>query len=274
MRMKRVRLALVALLSICTIPASGGDEPPRVIPLRNTHAHNDYEHKRPLFDALDNGFCSVEADVFLTDGQLLVGHTRADLKPERTLEKLYLDPLRERIKTNRGRVYPDGPTVFLLIDVKTEAGPTYKALDRVLAHYDDILSVTRKNKFEAKAVTVVVSGNCDREAITAQEVRFAGIDGRPADLDATVPAHLMPWISSRWGAHFRWQGDGPMPDEEKAKLKEFVQKAHTHGRLVRFWATPEKVSVWKVLRAADVDLINTDKLAELQKFLLEEQPKR
>ena len=37
----------------------------QVVPLPNAHAHNDYEHKRPLFDALDHGFCSVEADVFL-----------------------------------------------------------------------------------------------------------------------------------------------------------------------------------------------------------------
>src|SRR5262249_42610194 len=153
-------------------------------PLRHAHAHNDYEHKRPLFDALDQGFCSVEADVFLTDGRLLVGHERKDLRPERTLESLYLDPLRESARANGGRVYPGGPTVFLLIDVKTEAGPTYAALDRVLAGYADLLSVVRDGKFEAKAVTAVVSGNCAREAITAQAVRYAAIDGRPPDLDS------------------------------------------------------------------------------------------
>ena len=76
-----------------------------VVPLIHTHAHNDYEHKRPLFDALDHGFCSVEADVFLERDQLLVGHTTQDLQPERTLEKLYLDPLRERVRANNGRVY-------------------------------------------------------------------------------------------------------------------------------------------------------------------------
>src|SRR6516165_11995665 len=83
----------------------------RVVPLRRAHAHNDYEHKRPLFDALDRGFCSVEADVYLIDGKLLVAHDRKDVKPDRTLEALYLDPLRERAKANGGRVYPDGPTV-------------------------------------------------------------------------------------------------------------------------------------------------------------------
>ena len=42
-------------------------------PLGQAHAHNDYYHKRPLLDALSHGFCSVEADVFLKNGRLLVG---------------------------------------------------------------------------------------------------------------------------------------------------------------------------------------------------------
>jgi hypothetical protein len=42
------------------------------VPLTRAHAHNDYLHARPLFDALDHGFCSVEADVWLVDGKLLV----------------------------------------------------------------------------------------------------------------------------------------------------------------------------------------------------------
>jgi hypothetical protein len=79
----------------------------------------------------------------------------------------------------------------------------------------------------------------------------------------------MPWISDRWTAHFHWQGKGSMPPEESAKLRQFVQKAHQHGRLVRFWATPELPAVWRELRSAGVDLINTDKLAELQRFLLD-----
>ena len=94
------------------------------MPLIHAHAHNDYEHKRPLFEALENGFCSVEADVFLVDGKLLVGHTVSSLRPERTLESLYLDPLRERATANGGKIYPGGPTIFLLVDVKTKAKDT------------------------------------------------------------------------------------------------------------------------------------------------------
>ncbi|HEX4350794.1 MAG TPA: hypothetical protein VH251_10415, partial [Verrucomicrobiae bacterium] len=77
--------------------------------LTHAHAHNDYEHTRPLFDALDHGFCSVEADIFLVNGQLLVAHRLNQTSPKRTLQALYLDPLRERMGKNHGRVYAGGP---------------------------------------------------------------------------------------------------------------------------------------------------------------------
>ncbi len=167
-------------------------------PLRHAHAHNDYEHEHPLFDALEHGFCSVEADVFVVGDELLVGHSKKDLRPDRTLAKLYLDPLRERVRANSGRVYAGGPSVFLLIDMKTSAKPTYAVLDRMLSRYDDMLSVTRNGGFEEKAVTVVLSGTirtdrATREFIAEQDTRYAGIDGRKADLDSTAagPSHSL-----------------------------------------------------------------------------------
>jgi hypothetical protein len=82
----------------------------------------------------------------------------------------------------------------------------------------------------------------------------------------------MPWISENWTKLFRWKGGGKMPGEERAKLGDYVTRAHRHGRLVRFWNTPERPAVWAELRAAGVDLINTDKLDELQQFLLHATP--
>lgn len=69
-----------------------------------THAH-DYELDRPLLDALSNGFVSVEADVWLVDGQLLVAHDEVDLDPKRTLESLHRSPARHRQGQGRS-VYP------------------------------------------------------------------------------------------------------------------------------------------------------------------------
>jgi hypothetical protein len=266
-------LLVIAAAAMRTALAAEPDKPKaaqeqkQAVPLRQAHAHNDYEHKRPLLDALEQGFCSVEADVYLVGVELLVGHTRLDLRRERTLEKLYLAPLQERVRSNDGRVYRGGPTLFLLLDVKSEARPTYAAVDKLLAKYGDMLSVTRDAKHQPGAVTVVISGNCDRETILQQKVRYVGIDGRPSDLDSEVPTALMPWISASWGSLFRWKGEGAMPHSERRKLRDVVDKAHRHGRMVRFWATPEKEDVWQELLAAQVDLLNTDRLVQLRQFL-------
>lgn len=235
----------------------------------HAHAHNDYLHERPLLDALDHGFTSVEADVYLVEGELLVAHTRAELKPGRTLKRLYLEPLRERARQGGGRIWPGGPPLTLLVDIKADGEASYQALAKLLAEYNDIISAVRDGRLETKAVTVVVSGERAREAIAADEPRYVGIDGRLSDLDSSAPADLLPLISDNWALQFRWRGEGPFPDVERAKLHDIVRQAHQHGRRVRFWATPEKTAVWRELLDADADLINTDNLAALERFLRE-----
>src|ERR1700756_5050736 len=90
------------------------------LPLVNGFAHNDYKHKHPLFDALDNGFTNIEADVFLKDNKLVVGHFCPIFHYGRTLEKLYLKPLYNRVMENNGYVYANyKQPVILMIDVKT-----------------------------------------------------------------------------------------------------------------------------------------------------------
>lgn len=238
-------------------------------PLIHGHAHNDYLHTRPLLDALDQGFCSVEADIFLVDGKLLVAHNRQATKPERTLQALYLDPLRERIKKNGGRVYPNGPEVTLLIDLKTDWRTIYPVLRGVLKDYADIFSTFRGDQKETNAITAILSGNRSLEMFAGESVRYAGYDGQLADLDLKEPANLIPWISGEWGATFRWTGTGEMAADEKQRLKEIVDKAHRKGRQVRFWGAPDKPAFWSEMLADGVDLINTDNLAGLREFFEE-----
>ena len=239
-----------------------------VVPLVHAHAHNDYEHRRPLLDALQHGFCSIEADVHLVEGKLLVAHDLRDSRPERTLETLYLEPLRQRARKNGGRIYRNGPTIILLVDVKSEAASTYLVLDRVLRQFTDILTRFENTHSEPKAVTVIISGNRDRDFMAKQEIRYAALDGRLPDLQASVAHELIPLISDDWNAHFKWRGDGNVPADEQQKLGEIVTLAHRQGRKVRFWGTPDRVEFWKVLSGAGVDLINADDLAGLRTFLL------
>lgn len=59
----------------------------------NAHSHNDYEKKNPFHEAYNEKFGSIEADVHLVNGKLLVGHDSKDLDASKTLELLYLSPL-------------------------------------------------------------------------------------------------------------------------------------------------------------------------------------
>ncbi|MGC8989946.1 MAG: phosphatidylinositol-specific phospholipase C/glycerophosphodiester phosphodiesterase family protein, partial [Verrucomicrobiia bacterium] len=224
------------------------------VPLARAHAHNDYEHARPLLDALDCGFCSFEADVHLVDGELLVAHDRIRTRPDRTLTALYLEPLRRRVLENGGRVYRGGPVCTLLIDIKSEGEPTYEVLHRQLTRFSDVLTTFADGKIATNALIVLISGNCPRETITVQPLRYAACDGRKADLDSDVPVTLVPLVSERWGGLFKWRGTGPMPESEHALLRALVDKAHARGRRIRFWGTPDTPEFWRVIYDARVDL--------------------
>jgi len=246
-------------------PASANNQ--EIVPLSNAHAHNDYEHTLPLLDALGAGFCSIEADIWLVDGKLLVAHDSEKVKPERTLQALYLEPLKGRIRAKGGRVFPQVPTVTLMIDIKSEAVPTYEVLRSVLAEYREMLSEFRGTNVVTQALTVIVTGNRPIEMIAAEPVRYVALDGRLADLDGNSSANLMPLISDNWKLFFQWRGQGSLPEDERLKLKQYVERAHEQGRRIRFWGAPDKLAAWQELKAAGVDLINTDDLAGLEKFL-------
>lgn len=258
-------LGWVALFGLSLVQAAEG---PVMLP--NAHSHNDYQHRRPCLDALDHGFGSIEADIYLVDDQLLVGHDESDLTPKRTLQALYLDPLRERARQNGGRIYPGGGPIWLLIDLKQPGEAIHETLEKLLAEYDDIISSVVKGQVTERAVRVVLSGDRSWEWLAAASTRHSGGDGRLADLDSPRPAHLMPWISDKWSNRFQWKGKGPLSAEERALLRQYVAQAHAAGRCLRFWAVPDNPTAWKELSAAGVDLINTDKLDELQAFLLKQ----
>jgi glycerophosphoryl diester phosphodiesterase len=245
---------------------------PAVRALPSAHAHNDYEHRRPLQDALDRGFNSVEADVWLVDGELRVAHDLADAKPGRNLESLYLKPLADRVRENHGQVYKRGGGFQLLIDIKSDGPSTYAAVDKALAKYRGISTIFVNGRVLTGAVTSVISGNRPLDDMKAQKLRYAGYDGRLADLQSGMPASLMPLVSDNWTNVFTWQGVGPMPEAEKTKLHDIVVAAHHAGYKVRFWATPDvpgaaREALWRELVAANVDYLNTDDLHGLEDFL-------
>jgi len=234
-------------------------------PLAGAHAHNDYEHTHPLFDALEQGFGSIEPDIYLVDGDLLVAHNREDCRPERNLVKLYLDPLKKKFDANK-EIIPGLKTLILLVDIKSDAVPTYQTLEKQIEPYKPMLTAFEGDGIKTNAVTIILSGNRPREYLAKQSKRWAAIDGRLPDLDENPPRSLIPLISDNWSAHFGWSS-GALPADQAKRLTDIVAKTHQQGRILRFWATPDREEAWNLLYDAKVDLINTDHLPELAAFL-------
>jgi hypothetical protein len=267
-KMGRALLLGCAALLTLALPASGQ----RGV-LTGAHAHNDYEHPRPLLDALDQGFNSVEADVYLVDGELYVAHEREEIRPERTLERLYLAPLRARIQRNGGQVYPGAPPLLLLIDLKTDSTATYARLNQLLRGYADIFTIFAHDSVAEGPVIAIVSGARPEAAMRAAPLRFAAFDGRLPDLArvAPLPPTFMPLVSESWSKISDWDGTGAVPPHLSHELARLTDLAHQQGRRIRFWGSPDTQAAWALLRDAGVDLINTDDLAGLRAFLLRER---
>lgn len=228
----------------------------------NAHAHNDYEHERPLREALQNGFNSVEADVHLYKGELRVGHNIAsDQSP--TLQELYFIPLDSLISANKGSVYAGTQQpFFLMIDLKTDGEETYRRLKSVLHMYKKLLCTER-----ICPVKIFLSGQRPLNTIIKEGYAGIGIDGRPEDLGKQYPVELMPVISDNFANWSSWNGKDTMDAKELERINGLAQRVHAEGKKLRLWAIPDTETAWEVLLDAGVDWINTDRLQELNAFL-------
>jgi hypothetical protein len=233
-------------------------------PLNQGHSHNDYWRPHPLFDALQLGFKSVEADVFLIDTTLQVGHEPAALRPTNTLQSLYLDPLRKMQQT-QGGFYSKPAELWLFVDFKNEGSATYARLRKILARYRNLLS-TPSHPHPA-GVRVILTGGYPRAEVLADPDALVFIDGQLADLGST--ALTICTVNGDWATYFKWNGTGPMPTEEATRLRTWNDQAQRTGQKIRFWnlsaTTPaQRRAMWTTLLHYPAVLVGADELAELK----------
>ncbi|OWT43644.1 Phospholipase C, phosphatidylinositol-specific, X domain protein [Pochonia chlamydosporia 170] len=163
-----------------------------VIPVP-VHSHNDYWRPYPLYSALAAGCTSVEADVWLSPdtSDLYVGHHRSALVPGRTLQSLYLNPLKEildklnptnisDLANNPNGVFQTAPdtTLILLIDIKGNASQIWPIVNKqleplrqkgylsTLEYNSSTSNATLTPTFQRRPITVVASGNIGKSNIT------------------------------------------------------------------------------------------------------------
>jgi hypothetical protein len=256
------KLLLAVLLAACppVLPeVDGGVAPPASL----KHAHNDYEHARPLLDALDQGFESVEADVWLDGDDIGVSHTGVPFKG--SLRALYLDPLAARVAARSGSVHGDRRPFFLWIDLKQGDAKLQELLVTQLAAYDMLSTFSDLGEDRPGAVVVVLTGN---DAAKRALVERPG--PRPYVRDSNFYSPDDPPADGKWAFYavnywgfLAWDGNGAMPAAQRRQLENLVNGARAKGRAIRLFANPDTPAYWREARAAGVDFVNTDKLAEL-----------
>ena len=226
------------------------------------HSHNDYAQKRPFWGAYEAGADSIEADVFLVDGELLVAHSRKELKKENTLRRLYLEPLREVMRKNGGRAYADGKPLQLLVDLKN-GKPVLDRLVEIIEKegYRDCFDIMKN----PSAVRLTITG--DHSKITDFFVYpdYVFFDVPPIRKLADEQYKRVPLISHYARAYTHWRS-GEMSEADKEKIRAAVREAHAKGCKFRLWGYPDNPEAWRLARELGLDYIHTDRPAAAAAF--------
>ena len=212
------------------------------------HSHNDYVQARPFWEAYESGANSIEADVFLADGKLYVAHEKKEINPERTLEKLYLEPLNKILKSKKRQ------ELQILIDLKTSAEPTLQAVSEAIQKYPKLAKAYSKKKY----IKFVISGNRPSMTEYSKYPSYIFFDHQSLSDLSKGDKSKIALVSFSFGSFSKWKGQQPITDEEKLKLRTIIDSVHTYGYPIRFWATPDTPLAWKTLNYLSVDFINSD----------------
>lgn len=225
----------------------------------NAHSHNDYVQAIPFEKAFSLHFGSIEADLFLKDGELYVAHTAAEIDTAKTLRRVYLQPLREKVRAKAGVFGETKQRLQILVDFKTEAAPTMAALLGQLKEFPELTNHPK--------LTFAISGNRPPQAQWPSFPACIQFDGRPNVAYTPEELQKVALISDNFRNYSRWNGKGIIVAEELAPIEKVIAQAHAMGKKFRFWATPDEVNAWKTMIRLGVDYINTDKTDALAGYL-------
>lgn len=235
---------------------------PTTYTTQNAHSHNDYEQKRPFHEAFERNFGSIEADVYLVDGELYVAHDLKNITKERTFKQLYLIPLLEKIQQNKRKVFSKNSQLQLLIDLKT-GGETLKVLESQMKLYRQYFD----NSQNKNAIRIVISGNMPNPSEFEQFDTIFTFDGRKNVKYNTDERKRVVLVSESFSTIGGWAMDGTLKPEVFAKASVFIDSLHKAGKKVRLWGTPNKVNSFDALSKLKVDYIGTDSLQLLHEYL-------
>lgn len=234
------------------------------------HSHNDYEQRFPLITALQAEASSIEIDVHLSDDKqsLIVAHDREELSSKRTLQKLYIQPLTAYLNGSiEDPILENLSNLHLLFDIKGSWEESLAVLINELAPLLPFIDGTDSSKLK-----VIISGDIPPPSAFNQFPNWLLFDGRFSTNYSEEQLKRVALFSASFKDYTVWGGKGiPVLNEENA-LKVAIKKAHSLGKPIRFWATPDSKTTWDYLIRLGVDFLNTDQPIALRSWL-KKQPK-
>lgn len=256
------RLSLVCLLGMVGL----GFQPlyaQQKLTANQAHSHNDYKQQIPLLTAYYAGMGSIEADIFYRDGELFVAHERSEIKPGRTLQKLYLDPLAALYKENGNHPYPDAKKrLQLVIDIKEDHEHALSKLIEMVKAYGSLFDWQQN----PDAIKLVISGDVPAADHFSDYAEIISFDGRPDKTYNAAQLARIAMISQDLAHYTVWNGKGTPTPPDLQKLTAVVAKVHQMGKPFRFWNTKDSPNTWKELERIGVDWIGTDHPDALKSF--------
>lgn len=249
-----MRRFLVITILFLVYYASQGQNVDRI----KMHAHNDYEHKVPFWQALASGFESIEVDVFLADGQLFVAHEKASILPHRTIESLYFKPIEQALDLK----LLDTTQLQLVIDIKSEPYETLNEIISVFQNHPKLVEASKNGN-----LVLVISGNRPLPSEFIKYPDFIQFDFQSLDHPGNAALAKIAMVSLSFRSVSSWNGKGRLVDEDFVKIKSSIDKAHALNKPFRFWSTPDSKTAWKNFSSLGVDYINTDLLEEASDYL-------
>lgn len=242
------------------------------------HSHNDYWRRVPLYDALHWGCTGVEADVWLFDDDLFVGHNTNALTQNNTFRSMYVDPLVAMLdhkndrsefatpSTSKNGVFDTQPsqTLVLLVDFKNDGHDIFPVVSQQISALRDkgYLTYFDGTSVVSGAITVVATGNAPFDLITANSTYRDIFFDAPLDkLDDASSSTTTPkrdgqgtvgttpsshfdstnsyYASVNFGSSIGWLWFGHFSEAQLQKVRTQIHAAEQRGLKSRYWSAPK-----------------------------------
>ncbi|KAF3930711.1 hypothetical protein ABW19_dt0209009 [Dactylella cylindrospora] len=242
---------------------------------------------------LEVGAISVEADVWVRNGDLLVGHDHVALTINRTFRSLYVNPILDTLrKQNPQTAFANNTrcgvfdtecfqTLYLWVDLKTGAKETWPLVDAQLGALREGNWLTKwdGDQIIPGPVTVIATGSASHEVLIAGKktrdyfidapLNAIGTHSEPMHPDGVTPLYnsstsIFASASLSEAVGFIW---AEMSEKQKEVAAQKIKNANERGIEARFWETPgwpvkRRRGVWRVLVDSGVGLLNADDLED------------